>query len=160
MTLTDLDGKKNTFSELEGPKMLFFLSPECPLCENYALNINQIYNDSLYNEFHMFGIFPGEYYSESKIKAYKIKYEIEMPFLLDPNYQLTHSLEAKITPEVFLFDEHDELFYSGAIDNWMVSLGRKRTKISDHYLLNAITALKNGETISTNKTKAIGCFIE
>ena len=104
--------------------------------------------------------FPGDYYSRSKIKAYKIKYEIDMLFLLDPRYELTHELKAKVTPEVFVFNPSDDLVYNGAIDNWMVSLGKKRTKVTEHYLLNALSGLKNGQSISPSKTTPVGCFIE
>ena len=160
MSLEDLEGNMIDLSADDQATMIFFLSPECPLCENYALNMNKIYADSTYSDFCVYGVFPGDYYSRSKIKAYKIKYEIDMLFLLDPRYELTHELKAKVTPEVFVFNPSDDLVYNGAIDNWMVSLGKKRTKVTEHYLLNALSGLKNGQSISPSKTTPVGCFIE
>lgn len=159
--LSDIDGQLVSFNGEESiGTVFFFLSPECPLCENYSLNINQLFHRYDSNQISMYGIFPGTYYSTSQIKAFKIKYEMDLPFLLDPNYTLTRSLKASVTPEVFVFNEQQELIYQGAIDNWMVSLGKKRTVITEHYLEDAIKALEDQSYPKTRKTKPIGCYIE
>ena len=147
-------------NEFKNGTILYFLSPECPLCENYSLNINEIANSSHKENFKMYGIFPGLYYSEAQIEAFKIKYELTIPFLLDPDYDLTHALNATVTPEVFVFNSEGNQVYQGAIDNWMVSLGKKRTVVTEHYLLDVISALNNNSLPKIKKTKPIGCYIE
>lgn len=161
ITLETLKGESVSLGEI-GKKgsVLFFLSPECPLCENYSLNINQLTQEINFENVILYGVFPGTYYSRSQIKAYKIKYEMEIPFLLDPHYNLTHSLGATVTPEVFVFNKNYELIYQGAIDNWMVSLGKKRTVVTEHYLSEALSALINDHFPDKQKTKPIGCYIE
>ncbi|MEM7160953.1 MAG: redoxin domain-containing protein [Bacteroidota bacterium] len=160
LELENLKGNKIVLSENEGPLVLFFLSPECPLCENYALNMREHFEDASLKSMAFYGIFPGEYYSKKQILKYKKVYDLKMEFLLDPDYSLTHSLSATVTPEVFLFNEKKELVYEGAIDNWMMSLGKKRTVITEHYLKDAFKAMKNNRIPDTTKTTPIGCYIE
>jgi len=160
ISLKNLIGEKVSLSNLDGPIVFYFLSPECPLCENYALNIREIYQSFEYYNFRFYGIFPGEYYSKEQIKEYKKVNDLGIEFLLDPKYELTNSLDATTTPEAIVFSKEQELIYQGAIDNWMISLGKKRTVVTEHYLLDALAAVKKNTVPKVVKTKPVGCYIE
>jgi len=67
---------------------------------------------------------------------------------------------AVVTPEVFLVDEKGTVLYSGAIDNWFVSLGRNRFAPSEHYLLDAFKEVISGKKVEVSNKPAIGCFLE
>ncbi|HKL40591.1 MAG TPA: redoxin domain-containing protein [Cryomorphaceae bacterium] len=139
---------------------LLFLSPECPLCQNYSVTIDRI-QDSFKNEnIAFYGVVSGEYYSESDIKGFLIRYKLDLPILLDPKFKLAGYYEATTTPEVVLIGEDGEELYQGAIDNWAISLGQKRLTITEHYLEDALSAHLQGKEINPKKTKAVGCFIE
>jgi hypothetical protein len=69
-------------------------------------------------------------------------------------------LDAKVTPEVFLFDKEFELRYKGAIDNWFYELGKYRRVTSDHYLIDALQSVLGGEDPIIMETEAIGCLIQ
>ncbi len=44
-------------------------------------------------------------------------------------------LQGKVTPEVLVIDnKNGRLLYKGAIDDWLVSLGKTRNHISNYYL--------------------------
>lgn len=139
---------------------LFFLSPECPLCQNYSVTIAQLQEDYISEDISFFGIVSGEYYSDSEIKGFLIKYKLDLPVILDPHLNLADHFDATITPEVLLVGKSGETLYQGAIDNWAISLGQKRPKITEHYFANALNAYLAEEEISPKKTEAIGCFIE
>lgn len=140
--------------------VLLFLSPECPLCQNYAPKFDEIWQICSENNLELIGVVSGRFYERSEILKYKLKYGIEFPILLDPDFHLSKNFNATITPEVFLFDQNFQNLYSGAIDNWAISLGQKRLKASEHYLIDALENFRMGNSIFPNKTKAVGCFIE
>ncbi len=140
--------------------VLIFLSPECPLCQNYSVTIDRIQKDFDEKDVAFYGIVSGKYYSDSDIKGFLIKYDLDLPIVLDPELALANHYEAEITPEAFLIAENGESKYQGAIDNWAISLGQKRLTITERYLENAVNAHLTGVEINPKKTKAVGCFIE
>lgn len=160
--LQKFKGGSFSFSQVEEGKatVLFFLSPECPLSQNYTLYINNLAVNDLYREYQIYGIIPSNYYSEEQIEDYMNDYGIQVPILLDPKYELTNELEATITPEVFLLDSDGETLYHGAIDNWYLKLGERRQVVTEHYLDDVLSAHSNGKKQSFDNTKPVGCLIE
>lgn len=144
----------------EDYKVLYFLSPECPLCQNYAKAMRDLKNEFDGLGIKFIGIFPGKEYSNSDIKAYMLKYDLDFNAYLDPEMILTNKLGAEITPEAFLLNKDNEVLYSGAIDNWAISLGQKRRVITKKYLENSLTAVLESGIIDPKKTDAVGCFIQ
>lgn len=158
-----LDGKKtNLHSTLEHSKgaVLVYISPECPLCENYSVTLRNFKSELNDNDIELLGIVSGDYFSKSEIEGFLIKYDLDIPIVLDPDFVLSNHYGATITPEVNLIDTSGILLYSGAIDNWAISLGKKRLTITEHYLEEAVSSFLVNEPIAIKKTKAIGCFIE
>ncbi|MCZ4409205.1 redoxin domain-containing protein [Cryomorphaceae bacterium 1068] len=139
---------------------LIFLSPECPLCQNYSVTIDRIQEDFDGKDIAFYGVVSGTYYSDADIKGFLIRYKLDLPVILDPELALANHYEAEITPEAFLIAKNGEPQYQGAIDNWAISLGQKRQTITERYLENALTAHLTGSEINPKKTKAVGCFIE
>jgi thiol-disulfide isomerase/thioredoxin len=139
---------------------LIFLSPECPLCQNYSVTIDRIQEDFGDKDIAFYGIVSGTYYSDADIKGFLIRYKLDLPIILDPQLALANHYGAEITPEAFLIAESGESIYQGAIDNWAISLGQKRQTITERYLENALNAHLTGDEINPEITKAVGCFIE
>jgi thiol-disulfide isomerase/thioredoxin len=149
-------------SEIEQNQLnvLLFLSPECPLCQNYAPTIQDIQNSFSDKKVKFFGIVSGDFYSRESILKYKLKYGIDMPILLDPEFKLADQLNAEITPEAVVLNNQGRTIYMGAIDNWAISLGQKRLEASAHYLSDALNNYLEGKKVEPSRTKAVGCFIE
>ena len=162
LSFASLDDREISLGELKSTQIaaFFFLSPECPLCENYSLTINQLRKKYPEKDVAFYGIFPGKFFSKEEIQAYITKFQVKVTVLLDPEYQLRDLFEATVTPEVFLVNAAGEVLYKGSIDNWIPALGKKRTVINRHYLNDAIAAVLSGDPITIAETKAIGCFIE
>lgn len=135
------------------------LSPECPLCQNYSLTLNEMLKEYESANVAVVGIFPGTYSSRKQIRHYLKKYKVQFPTLLDPDYTLVKHFGGTTTPEVFLLNAAGMVLYSGAIDNWAYSLGKKRRKITAHYLQDALTETLAEHPVTVSKTEPIGCFI-
>lgn len=162
LTITDLSGKpvQLTTKGQQKATVFYYLAPECPLCINYSKNIREIAQTYEAKGVQFYGVFPGKLYSLEEIEQYLREYQIEIPILLDPNYQLAKAMKAKITPEVFVYDAQAKLKYQGKIDNWIVKLGKKRAVVTEFYLTDALNALLAGNTVPVSHTDAIGCLIE
>ena len=162
MEFSTLEGTTVALNSLPGESTaaFYFLSPECPLCENYSLTINQLREKYPNEEIVFYGVFPGKFFSEEEIQAYMDKFKVQVTVLLDPEYKLRDLFKATVTPEVFLTSGTGELLYKGSIDNWIPALGKKRTIITRHYLDDALASTLAGKPIEVTETKAIGCFIE
>lgn len=106
------------------------------------------------------GIFPGKWYTKNEIRAYTNKYDLQFTMLMDEENRLVNSLEATVTPEVYLINNKGDIEYQGRIDDWVGTLGTKKKKANIDYLKNAVIAFLDDKTIDPDKTEAVGCLIE
>ena len=150
-------GNKSVYLNLDKPAVLIFLSPDCPLSKNYAPVLTQLAKK--HPGINFFGIFPGKSYSSEEISGYGKDYGLSFPLFSDPLKQLTGYLKAKVTPEVMLINPKGVILYTGLIDNWAVSLGKKRQVITNHYLEEAISSYESGRQITVSHTEPVGCLI-
>lgn len=140
-------------------KIYFFLSPECPLCQSYTLEINNIQNHFSIYEFKFIGVYSTDYPVDT-IKSFIEKYHLNLVLLHDVNRGVANKLKAKVTPQVIIVDDKDTIIYSGAIDNWAVSLGEKRGVITKRYLHENLNELIHYRKIKYSNNAPIGCIIQ
>lgn len=163
MTFTDSFGApislNSSIAENKGA-VLLFLSPECPLCQNYSVVINEAKNTFSQKGISFIGIVSGDYYTTDEVNRYKAKYDIEFDILFDQDFKIAEFYHATTTPEAVLINQEGKLMYRGAIDNWAISLGKKRLEATDHYLKDALESFLSGNEIHPKITKPVGCFIE
>jgi thiol-disulfide isomerase/thioredoxin len=160
--LRQLDGGETTLGSIQAApySVVFFLSPECPLCENYSHVISDLRAQYPRDSMAFVGVFPGTYYDKLTIQGFLARYHPAVEVLLDPAYRLTEALGATVTPEVFVLDQAGRVRYQGPIDNWIPKLGVKRRVITAHYLESALDALLRGDPLPIADQPAVGCFIE
>lgn len=154
-------GKTRPLKEIISPSNLLlfvFLSPECPLCKNYAPVLDSLqrqYSGSIT----LIGIVPGRTYTITAVNAYTRKYKIHFSVLIDPVKKLSGYLHAAVTPEVILLTPQFELAYRGAIDNRVKQLGVKSWRATENYLSDAISQYLQHAAVAVKRTKPIGCLI-
>lgn len=162
INMQTLDGKTYNMGKANQSKatVVYFLSPECPLSQNYTLAINEL-NEAYHKKgVEFMGIFPGKWYSAEEIIEFRDKYELTIPLYIDGDEELVKKLGATITPETFLLDSQGKICYQGKIDNWVNALGKKKLEVSEKYLENAIIAYLQDKPIEPKETEPIGCIIE
>lgn len=138
--------------------LFVFLSPECPLCQNYSNVLNSLH-EKFKGYVNMYGIVPGSAYNQKDIVGFASTYHIGFPLLTDADKKLSDYLKASITPEAILLDSNGQLIYKGAVDNLLEGLGKRRIKATNNYLEDAITATINHQAVTVKTTKAVGCKI-
>ena len=147
---------------LNGEYLVFiFMSPECPLSENYSKTINELSLKYADKNVRFYIVFPGIFYPRPQIEVFLEKYRLSTEMVIyDPEHLFKEYFSATITPEAFLTDVTGTILYRGAIDNWAITLGKQRQVITEHYLIDAVESELNNEKIKTKKTRAVGCIIE
>ncbi|MCB9186719.1 MAG: redoxin domain-containing protein [Flavobacteriales bacterium] len=161
ISLWDLEDSETTINPYENAlSIIYFLSPECPLCINYTLAMRNLERNFASDSIAFYGVYSKEWYSPTEVDCFALKYDLSFDMLFDDGNKLAHELGATTTPEVFVLNRQGEILYSGKIDNWVNDLGKKKLEVSDHYLENALIAWREEKPIKPKHTKPIGCLIE
>jgi AhpC/TSA family protein len=84
-----------------------------------------------------------------EVSAYTRKNGIAFPVVKDTGNRVADLLDARVTPEAFLFDREGKLRYRG----------RVRSKIGATDLKDALDAVLAGRPVKTPVAKAFGCSI-
>ncbi len=97
---------------------------------------------------------PGDSFDKMVLRAE----EKSFPFvyLFDEGQHVYPAFGASRTPHVYLLDNTRKVRYIGAVDD----SARDPERVNTRYVANAITAIENGEEVSPDYTKAIGCTIK
>ena len=149
----------NAALDIEKPALfnvVFFLSKDCPLCNNYKPLLDSLRKE--YDKDPRF-LFVGLRTDADVATDSSYFFPLEYSAGKDVRY-IADIFKATTTPEVFVVDSSNKVWYSGAIDNWSHDTGKKRQSATEHYLKDALKALRNGQKPGIAETKAVGCFIE
>ncbi len=149
----------NAALDLEKPALynvIFFLSKDCPLCNNYKPLLDTL--QFVYGQDPRF-LFVGLRTDASMAEDSSYFFPLEYTAGKDVAY-IARIYGAKVTPEVFVVDSNNQVLYSGAIDNWAYDTGKKRAYATENYLKDVLFAIKNGQKLPYTQTRAVGCFIE
>jgi peroxiredoxin len=92
--------------------------------------------------------------SLEKTAAYMKEHKIDIPALLDNEGSVGQMYGAKTTPHCYVIDASGKLVYEGAIDNSERGDGKM------NYVVNAVTQLKKGESVSPSQTTPFGCSVK
>lgn len=135
--------------------LIVFFSPTCPICKYYTNSINNIV-DSLKINVTVF-VPKKSILSRNEITQYFYTYKPHFKLQYDKRNKMVRKFHPIVTPEFYLI-RNDSVLYKGAFDDKFIELGKKKSVIQHHYLLDAINGIKNNlhyikETIAT------GCFI-
>ncbi len=147
------------FSENKA-SVIIFLQPECPFCNSYGQTLRELDSVLKMSGVKIYGVVAGKFYPDSEINDYRTKFQLQFPFLLDPEFVLRKNLNASVTPQAYLIDANGNTVYHGMIDNWGYEIGKARAHATEFYLKDAVTNLLSGRKIIEDSTKAIGCYIQ
>lgn len=84
------------------------------------------------------------------------EFNITFPYLIDSKQLVSRDLQAVCTPDIFLFDKNEELFYHGRIDD----NEKYAHKVQKEELRDALTALFNEKKPPLTQHSSVGCSIK
>jgi hypothetical protein len=130
------------------------------MCETYSLSINELDKQFSGRGISFCAVFASEYYSDEEINAYRNDFKIGIPFYRDADSKLAHTLEATVTPEVFVLDSTATILYKGSIDNLAYATGKTKLEATEFFLNDALENIVSGKPVAVKETTAYGCIIE
>jgi hypothetical protein len=161
--LQDIDGV--TYGSLERPakgtrSVLFFLTPDCPIANQYAPEIRRICDKYGSNGTNCFLVYADPSLSKDAIRKHARDYhDSRYPALLDADYGLVDAAGATVSSETAAFSSQGKLEYRGRIDDFNAALGVPRQKATQHDLRDALDALIAGRSVPKPRTETVGCFL-
>lgn len=153
-----------SFEDLKGPKgtLVIFMCNHCPFVHHVLSEILMIANDYRVQGIGIMAISSNdaEKYPQdgpAQMTEFAFKNKIDFPYLYDESQQVAKAFDAACTPDFFLFDNNDKLFYRGQLDD---SRPGNNIPLSGSYLRNAIDALIYNRTLASPQKPSIGCNIK
>jgi hypothetical protein len=161
--LQDIEG--TTYGSLERPakggrSVLFFLTPDCPIANQYAPEIRRICDKYGSNGTNCFLVYADPSLSKDAIRKHARDYhDSRYPAILDVDYRLVDAAGATVSSETAVFSSQGKLEYRGHIDDFNAALGVPRQKATQHDLRDALDALIAGRSVPKPRTETVGCFL-
>ncbi len=161
--MLDVSGKEISMKDaVKGNGVLVMFS--CNTCPYVIKNEERISNLSDFTtklDFGMIVLNSNEAYRKDEdsyklMQAFAIEKKLNCAYVVDKDYQVADAFGANRTPECYLFDKDMKLVYHGAIDD----NANDAAAVKRNHLVEAMTEISQGKTVSTPETKSVGCSIK
>lgn len=136
------------------------LDPECPLSRQHVHTLNRLRAVFSAQGVAFVGLFPQFESTPAERETFRQQTGAAFALAGDSGRAWTRRLGGTITPEVFVIRRDGVVAYSGALDDWAVSLGQKRRVATRHYVREALEAATSGRLPATRRVGPVGCRIE
>lgn len=153
-SFTDLKGSKGT--------LVMFICNHCPFVLHVIDEIIMIANDYRVQGLGIIAIssndalqYPQD--GPEMMTEFAFQNRMEFPYLYDETQQVAKAFDAACTPDFYLFDSQDKLFYRGQLDDSRPGNG---IPLSGSDLRNAIDAVIYNRSIAEVQKPSLGCNIK
>jgi AhpC/TSA family len=163
LAMKNVDGRMLAIKDVRGAKgtLVIFSCNHCPSVRAWEARLVALGNDAVTRGVGVIAInsndskaIPEDGFEQMKDRASAKGYAF--PYVVDAEAsRLARAFGATHTPEAFLFDAKGILVYHGAVDD---NAG-DASKVSRHFLRDAINAVVSGTRPEVTESKAIGCSI-
>jgi len=94
--------------------------------------------------------------SPEKMKEAIEQWGIDFPYVVDASQEVARAFKAQCTPDIYLFNQNQELIYHGRIDdNW-----QDESQVTREELKEAINQHASGLPVDPAQMPAMGCSIK
>jgi hypothetical protein len=158
--VVDLDGHPaNPLLNANGRiVVLLFIRTDCPISNRYTPTIQEM-SAHFAKQAEFFLVYPIRSESAEQIRKHLKEDGYKLSALRDPELQLVHAAQVKVTPEAAVFSADGRLVYHGRIDDWYADFGRARPTPTTHELYSAVEAAIAGKMVAVAAVPAVGCFL-
>ncbi|ABQ05222.1 thioredoxin family protein [Flavobacterium johnsoniae] len=153
-----------SFEDLKGSKgtLVIFMCNHCPFVLHVINEIVMIANDYRVQGLGIIAISSNDIikYPEDSpelMTDFALQHKIDFPYLFDETQETAKAYEAACTPDFYLFDNQNKLFYRGQLDDSRPGNG---IPLSGTDLRNAIDALIYNRILNEIQKPSIGCNIK
>ena len=162
--LLSVDNKYYSFDEIKGAKgtVIVFISNQCPFVKKI---IERFVSESI--ELKKIGIETcaimsndvKEYPQDSfdNMKKFAKQFHFNFQYLFDESQFVAKNYKAVCTPDIYGFNQHDNLQYRGRVDSGVMNSDNKNIKRELFYAMELIAKTNNGPLKQFN---SFGCSIK
>ena len=161
--MKSVDGRELTIREVAGAKgtLVIFSCNHCPWVKAWEQRLAELGNACKAKGVGVIVVNPNDpaAYPEDSFEGMQERAKargFQFPYVVDSTSGVARAFGATRTPEAFLFDASGALVYHGAIDD----NAEDATKVTKHYLGDALDAVTAGSRPAVAESKAIGCSIK
>ena len=140
--------------------VLFFIMTDCPIANRFAPEISRISQDYEKRNVAFYVVHIERELKAARAREHAQEYGFSIPVLLDRRRELVKFCGASVTPESVILSPEGKVLYRGRIDDRYAALGHARAQPTKRDLRQALNEILKNKTVSTPRTKAIGCYIE
>ncbi len=138
--------------------VLGFVLIDCPLSRYTLYELTQLRKKNKDLNFKI--VVPTLYYTADEFKHFVEVNKIKDIVINDAYKLYCRAFDINISPSVVLLSTTKKPIYSGAIDDYAITLVLHRLQPSIYYLQLAAMQAKQGQAVSIKKTQPVGCVIE
>lgn len=162
LRMVDMAGRIHQLGDSAGCRAvaLVFLSPECPVSNQYLPELNRIAKTFADQPVELYGVVSDVALSRAKVAEYCRDFGPEFPLFFDTAGLLTAACQPSHVPQAFVFTSDGQLVYRGRIDDQYAAVRQRRERVSEHNLVDALSALVDGQTPACTETETIGCRLQ
>ena len=162
LRMLDVAGKIHQLGDRDGCRAVavIFLSPECPISNQYLPELNRIAKKFADQPVEFYGVVADPGISREEVSNHCRDFGIEFPVFFDTAGLLATACQPTHVPQAFVFDAQGTIVYQGRIDDQYAAVGRRREQANEHNLIDAIAATASGKTPTSAQTETIGCRLE
>lgn len=161
--MLDVSGKEVSMKDAvkSNGVLVLFSCNTCPYVIKNEERISDLSNYTTKLDFGMIVLNSNEAYRNGE-ESYKSMQEfakekkLNCAYVVDKDYQVADAFGANKTPECYLFDKDMKLVYHGAIDD----NANDAAAVTRNHLIEAMTEISQGKTVSIPETKSVGCSIK
>ncbi len=153
-----------SFNDLRGSKgtLVIFMCNHCPFVHHALEEIQMIVNDYRVQGIGIIAISSNDVFKypqdgPDEMKEFAFKNRIDFPYLYDETQEVAKAYDAACTPDYYLFDSQDKLFYRGRLDDSRPGNG---IPLSGSDLRNAIDSVIYNRKFTVEQKPSIGCGIK
>ena len=153
-----------SYDDLKGSKgtLVIFMCNHCPFVLHVIEEIVRVANDYRVQGIKTIAISSNDIIKYPQdapelMTEFAFQNKMEFPYLFDETQDVAKAYDAACTPDFFLFDTDDKLFYRGQLDDSRPGNG---IPISGSDLRGAIDALIYNRSLKEPQKPSIGCNIK
>ncbi|MBP4137531.1 thioredoxin family protein [Flavobacterium geliluteum] len=153
-----------SFEDLKGSKgtLVLFIANNCPFVLHAVPEIIMIANDYRVQGLGVLAISSNDSISNPEnspemMTEFAFQHKIDFPYLFDESQEVAKAYDASCTPDIYLFDSQDKLFYHGQLDD---SRPGNEIPLSGSDLRSAIDALIYNRSLKNPQKPNMGCGIK
>ena len=153
--LENVDGSKHSLADMKQPVVvLVFTCNSCPYAVDYEARLKSL-SAAIDQEKVAIVAVNVNKIEEDLPTAMKLRAQeqgFRFPYLFDGSQKIARDYGATYTPEFFVLDEDRKVVYMGAMDD-----STDASKVTKHYVNDAIAAALQQKVPAVSETVAIGC---